>query len=292
MRLRKRLFQRLMVWSKMLAPQNRLGDRYVAWIDFRLHQRRWPSKNKMLFNDVLYRLKTSDEICDPLRVFVTDKEFGKLYIKAILGDAYNVPTLAVLRSKQEVASYTFPDVCCIKATHGCGQVIMRLTGEDIDVEEIKSWFDLNYYRNGREANYRDLTPKVIVEPLIFGTPNPLQYKFLCWKGRPKIVRAYHGTPGDRQRALFDMNWSDLDYGLKYPKAKTLPPRPDTFEEMKDVAAKLAADFPGIMRVDLYSDGQKVYAGELTNINSNVTSRFTPPDAEADASALLFSDDDP
>ncbi|MEL6685346.1 MAG: ATP-grasp fold amidoligase family protein [Pseudomonadota bacterium] len=246
----------------------------------------------MLFNDVLYRLKTSDEIRDPLRVFVTDKEFGKLYIKAIVGDAYNVPTLAVLRSKQEVASYTFPDVCCIKATHGCGQVIMRLTGEDIDVEEIKSWFDLNYYRNGREANYRDLTPKVIVEPLIFGTPNPLQYKFFCWNGRPRFLRAYHGPPGDRQRVLFDMNWADLDYGLNWPKAETLPPRPDTFEEMKNVAAQLAAGFPGMMRVDLYSDGHKVYAGELTNINSNVTSRFNPPDAEEAASALLFAEGDP
>ena len=88
MRLRKRLFQRLMVWSKMLAPQNRLGDRYVAWIDFRLHQRRWPSKNKMLFYDVLYRLKTSDEIRDPLRVFVTDKEFVRQHIQAVIGDQY------------------------------------------------------------------------------------------------------------------------------------------------------------------------------------------------------------
>ncbi|MEJ8560632.1 ATP-grasp fold amidoligase family protein [Yoonia sp. GPGPB17] len=241
----------------------------------------------MMFNDVLYRLKTSDDIRDPLRVFVTDKEYAKQHIMAVVGDKYNVPTIAVLHSKQEVAAFAFPDTCCIKATHGCGQVILRQNGEAIDRDEIQGWFDVNYYRNGREENYRYLKPKVIVEPLIFGIVDPPEFKFFCWNGDPRFVRAVFGPPENVQRALFDMNWTDLDYGLKYPKAEILPPRPETFDEMKSVVAKLAEGFRGIIRIDLYSDGQTIRVGELTNINSNATSRFTPPSAEEEASAFFF-----
>ena len=92
----------------------------------------------MTFNDVLYRIKTTDEILDPLRVFVTDKEFVKLYVKAVIGDEYNVPTLAVLRSIDEVRAYSFPPQCCIKATHSCDKVIVRRDSGPIDYNKIES----------------------------------------------------------------------------------------------------------------------------------------------------------
>ena len=52
----------------------------------------------MRYNDVLHRIKTSDDIIDPLRVFVSDKEYLKLYVRATLGDRYVVPTIDVIRS--------------------------------------------------------------------------------------------------------------------------------------------------------------------------------------------------
>ena len=64
-----------------------------------------------------FRVKTSDEIEDPLRRFVSDKELVKEYVRETIGEQYNVPTLAVLHTPAEVDAYEFPANCCIKPTH-------------------------------------------------------------------------------------------------------------------------------------------------------------------------------
>ena len=172
---------------RRLTPYNRLGDKLICLHDFYMSHGRIAT-NKLIFNDVLSKIKTTDEIINPLRVFVTDKEFAKLFVKAVVGDQHNVPTLTMLHSMDEVMKYTFPSECCIKPTHACGHVIFRKNGEEIDFKKIERWFDLNYYRVSREANYKTLQPKIIVEPFIFGVPHPNDYKFFCYKGSPRLIK--------------------------------------------------------------------------------------------------------
>ena len=43
----------------------------------------------------------------------------------------------------------------------------------------------NYYNRSREANYKMLKPKVIVEELIFNDENIKDYKFFCYNLKPK-----------------------------------------------------------------------------------------------------------
>ena len=147
--------ERLSSFPRKLAPYNRLGDKLICLYDFYTAHRRIPT-NKLIFNDVLYKIKTTDEIVSPLRVFVTDKEFVKLFVKAVLGDQHTIPTLTVLHSMDEVRNYPFPSECCIKPTHASGHVILRKNGEEIDFKKIERWFNLNFYRVSREANYKAL----------------------------------------------------------------------------------------------------------------------------------------
>src|ERR1041384_3670239 len=126
---------------RKLTPYNRFGDKLIGFIDFYVSHRRIPTNN-LIFNDVLYKIKSTDEIIHPLRVFVTDKEFIKLFVKAVVGDQYNVPTLTVLHSMDDVRAYPFPAACCIKPTHASGHVIVRHNGEAIDFKTIERWFDL------------------------------------------------------------------------------------------------------------------------------------------------------
>ena len=108
-----------------ILPETQLGDKIYSYINFAFnHKGRFP-KNQILFNDYMFNLKTSSEIINPLRVFITDKEFGKFYIKSVVGDEYNVPTYKVLNSQDEVDNYTFPSECVIKPTHMSGKVILK-----------------------------------------------------------------------------------------------------------------------------------------------------------------------
>jgi TupA-like ATPgrasp len=266
-------------------PENRLGDKVFAWINFVRFHRRLPSDAKR-YNDVLYRIKTTNEILDPLRVLVSDKELLKLYVSAVVGDQYNVPTIDIIRSVEAVDACEFPAQCAIKPTHASGRVILRRHGEPVDREEIKSWFRINYYRVGREANYRLLRPKVIVEPLLFGSSNVEDYKIFCVDGAPRIIQVDVDRYVGHKRKYFDADWTEQDFSIKYPRTDKILPRPSNLAEMLAVASRLSRDL-WFVRVDLYSDGEKIYVGELTHCADNADGRFMPRAAEEIMSARLF-----
>jgi hypothetical protein len=250
----------------------------------RKHQR--SPNGRMLWNDVWYRLKTTDEILEPLRVFVSDKEHVKQYVKAEIGDAYNVPTLAVLHSPQEVDDYEFPAECCIKPTQASGQVILRTQGEPVDRERIKSWFGINYYYAGREWNYQRLKPKVIVEPLIFDSNNIEDFKIFCFNGEPRLIQVDLDRYVDHTRKFFDTDWNEQDFSILYPRSTAPFARPASLDTMLAVARRLSAPF-SFVRIDLYSEGDRVLVGEITNCSENAGGVFVPRSAEIQASELMF-----
>lgn len=267
-------------------PHTRFFDNLYHRLLFLKKHHRFP-KDQLLWNDVWFRIKTSDEIENPLRVFVSDKEHVKDYVRQVIGDEYNVPTIAVLRSPAEVDAFEFPARCAIKPTHASTHVCLRSNGEPIDRERIKKWFGLNYYYSGRERNYRSLTPKVIVEPLIFDTTNVEDYKIFCWHGVPKFVMVDIDRHINHTRKLFDPQWNEQDFSMTYPRATGDFPKPATLEKMLEVARALSAPF-SFVRIDLYTDGQRVLVGEVTNCSANASAPFLPGSAEKPASALMFS----
>src|SRR5262245_27451738 len=121
-------FNKRREFLKKVLPKNAWGDRIFGKLLFFASHRRLPT-DFMRFNDVLHRIKTTSDIIDPLRVFVTDKEFVKIYINAVAGTDSNVPTLGIVRNRADVQSYDFPTVCCIKPTHLSGHYIIRKNGE-------------------------------------------------------------------------------------------------------------------------------------------------------------------
>ena len=114
-------------------PRNRISDKIYSFINFFINHGRFP-KNRMLFNDYYYKIKISDEILNPLRTFVSDKEFVKIYVKSVVGDEFNVPTIKVLKSYEEVINYKFPSECIIKPTHLSGDIIIKKNTNKIDFE--------------------------------------------------------------------------------------------------------------------------------------------------------------
>lgn len=283
-------------------PENRLGDNLIAFISFvRLH-RRLPS-HKLLYNDVLYRIKTTDEIIDPLRVFVSDKEFVKLYVKAVVGDQFNVPTIQVLHTIEAVKDYPFPPDCCIKPTHLSGEVILRRQNSPIDFEEIERWFKTTHYHTFREANYKTLKPKVIVEPLIFDNDNLNDYKFFCYMGQPKLIHVDVDRHIAHTEKIFDLDWNEMPFSIHYPRSRRSINKPKNLDTMLAVASSLSSRF-NFVRIDMYSNDEACLVGEITNCSGGATGfvtnlfsngaecpegELTYPEAEIMASKIIFGD---
>lgn len=267
-------------------PYSFTGDNFFTFLRFIQDHGRLPTQ-QLKFNDYLYRLKTSGEASNPLRIFVTDKEFAKLFVRGVNGDECVVPTIDVLRSPEEVVGYDFPPQCCIKPTHLSGPIIFRRHGEPLDIDKIVSWFSLSHYRNGREANYRTLKPKVIIEPILFDNDNLRDYKIFCYKGEPKLIQVDVNRYIRHERKFYDRNWQELPFTLNLPLYHGTIEKPNNLDDMLRVARELGKYFEFI-RVDLYTNNTRIYVGELTSFPGNIEGDFIPLSSEEQASSILFS----
>ncbi|HTM96435.1 MAG TPA: ATP-grasp fold amidoligase family protein, partial [Croceibacterium sp.] len=131
-----------------------------------------------------------------------------------------------------------------------------------------------------------LTPKVIVEPLLFQGGDVLDYRFFCVNGTAKLIVVDVDWTGDKRRLIFDSEWAAQPYTISHPPSTATLPKPSNFDEMRRIAEALASRF-NFIRIDLYSDGKTCQVGEITNCHGGVTATFIPPEAEREASKLLF-----
>jgi len=63
-----RLSKKLLPW----LPEADWVDRGIARFDFWVFHRRLPSRRRRSFNDMFWHVRGTEEILDPLRVFVSD----------------------------------------------------------------------------------------------------------------------------------------------------------------------------------------------------------------------------
>lgn len=273
-------------------PYNAEGDFIVGYFDFIVGHKRTPKKQQWV-NDVLFDIKTGDKLLDPLRVFVTDKEFAKLYVRSTVGEEYNIPTEMVISTIGELDSVAFPPDCVIKPTHLSGQVIVRRAGSDIDLDVMRSWFSMNHYQPSRERNYRHLSPKIIVEPIAFGGRKLVDYKFFCVDGRVKTLFAQEDTLArkEKRRQFYDVDGVPLPYHWGYPRPDSAFALPRNLGAMIEVSEQLSRRF-GFVRIDLYSDGSRCLVGEITHCHAGANQPFEPRSSELDFSRLLFSESRP
>jgi hypothetical protein len=259
-------------WHKLL-PTTRWGDCLYAHLLALLHTNRWPQAVQGNLNDFLAYLKCSKEIETPLRQQLSDKELVKTYIREKLGPDACVPTLGVLHNDREIDQFTFPHRCVIKPTHSSGQILFRQGGEPVDLAVLKKWLRFSHYRRGRERNYRNLTPKIIVEPwLEFHQGSEVKMNVV--RGKPTVVSATsnlkHGTP--TQLGLFNAAGKYLvpqhsARAAEQEQALAQIISPKQWDNLLETARQLTTDLV-FARVDFYLTDSTIYVGEITSVPGN------------------------
>lgn len=161
---------------------------------------------------------------------------------------------------------TLPDCFVIKATHGCSSNLICKNKSELDWPKwkriINTWLDLNVYAFGREWNYKNITPRIIVEKLIEHQPL-IDYKFMCFNGKAKYLQINNDFEGVHYVDFYDIDWNRVQFTYnKFRKSNHVLPKPAQFDEMKKLAEKLSAPFPYV-RVDFYNPPNKIIFGELT-----------------------------
>ena len=268
-------------------PFDPLGDAVFCFGIFVLTHHRLPRVQPMI-QDVLHLLKTSGELSSPERVFITDKELAKIFVSGLAGDDYVIPTYGVLKSEAEIDGFAFPPDCAIKPTNQSGPKLLIRGGQHVDRAMLKSWLKGNHYFNQREANYKTLRAKIIVEALLHDCA---EVKIFCVEGQPralKYIRWDTRSKTGKTTDFFTTGFQRLELlGDVNPNSVDEIARPRMLDEMMSVAKKLSQHF-NFIRVDFYTDDKIVKVGEITNCDNAGLNTYLPKGADVMFSKLLFN----
>lgn len=272
---------RLRVNSK-LGLYNNMDDKkfiekmFKATMDYPLNL-----ENPKSFNEKLQWLKLYDR--NPLYTKLVDKYKVREYISEKIGEDYLIPLLGVWDDPEDIDFDSLPNKFVLKCNHNSGLGMCICTDKSkIDIKkvknELKSGLAQNYYLNGREWPYKNVSRKIICEKYMTDETekNLRDYKFYCFDGKPKIVGIYQDRNSDKETTgdFFDMNfeWVDLRFGM--PNALNKPQKPQKFQEMIKIAEILSEGMPEV-RVDLYISNNKIYFGELTFFDGGGFDKIEP-----------------
>ncbi|MCC8173661.1 MAG: glycosyl transferase [Odoribacter sp.] len=226
-------------------------------------------KNPQTFNEKIQWLKLHDR--KPEYTQMVDKCEAKKYVSNIIGEEYIIPTLGVWDKFEDIDFDRLPEQFVLKCTHDSGGLVIVKDKSKMDVaaarEIINKSLKHNFYYYGREWPYKNVKPRIIAEKyMVYKSGFDLKdYKFFCFDGFAKamFIASDRNVEGeDTKFDFYDMEFKHLPFTNGHPNADCEIKRPDSFDEMKALAAKLSAGIPQV-RVDFYDINGKVYFGELT-----------------------------
>lgn len=194
-----------------------------------------------------------------VRKYVEDKGLGHLL----------TPLLGVYENSNDINFDKLPIKFALKANYGAGMNFICTDKSKIDIAEttklVQGWIDCPQTYTYAERHYNLIPHRVVCEQFIDDGNGgfPTDYKFLCIKGKARCVLACNGREsGHAHYAHYDMNWNFIPEYDKLHRAAGCIPRPVNFKEMVQVAEKLSEGID-LVRVDLYSNGDKIWFGEMT-----------------------------
>lgn len=208
-------------------------------------------------------------LCDrnPLYHRLVDKAEVKSYVSSLIGEEHIIPTLGVWSRAEDIDWDILPDCFVLKCTHDSGSALICRDKASFDreaaCEKLGAALSRDYWKVSREWAYKGVKPRIIAEAYL--GDDVADYKFFCFNGKPELlfVATERQKEGEEVKFdFFDMSFNHLDIRNGHPNASVPPARPEHFEEMKDLAARLSAGLPQV-RVDFYELGGKVYFGEYT-----------------------------
>ena len=195
---------------------------------------------------------------------LADKYLVRDYVREKIGDRHLIKLIWHGANPFDIPFDKLPQKYVIKTNHGSGYniIVDGYCDRKKISNNLRIWLDQNFYWVNYEYHYFTIPPRILVEEFIDdGEPDgPLDYYFWCFDGVPEIIQI--GNRTHSTNAFYDTSWNKLN--LHYRKKFTFKDvrKPQNFDEMLTVAAKLSGEFD-FVRLDLYNVRGQIFFGEYT-----------------------------
>lgn len=250
-------------------------DKYAQWFHKLYTGKPLDLENPKSFDDKVWWLKLNNR--DPLLTICSDKNAVREYVKECGYKDILIEQVGVYNSANEIDFNDFKEYneVIFKCTHGSGENFILSDKNRNDIKIFRKRFNYalkqNAYWFSREWNYKNVKRKIVAEKIIRDKNGnlPLDYKFMCFDGEPKLLFLDIGLYDDNliynenyPRNVYDMDFNLLPVWETRKHSKNPIEKPENFDYMIEIARKLSGPFPHC-RVDLYNVDGKVCFGEIT-----------------------------
>lgn len=270
------LFGKLLIYSFHTSKNKLWPDEWVIRYNYRKRRNKSLNlKNPQTLNEKINWLKLNDR--RSLHTQCADKYEVRSYVKEKIGEDYLVPLYFQTKNPEDLKPENLPDIpCIVKANHdSSGGVFVhnknKLNYTELQ-ENLKIRLEKNYYSSSREWQYKNITPRIIVEKLLITKDGniPLDFKVHCFNGKAHMIQVDIGRGTNKHfrnwyytdwfRCPF--KWTSVSGSKETNPAEFDVPPPKELEKMCMLSNQLAEPFDYV-RVDWYDVDDKLYFGEIT-----------------------------
>ncbi len=281
-------FMQVMIESIINSKDSQAKERYKCIIDDEeyiknlfLYKVGYPLniENPKTFNEKIQWLKFYNR--KPEYTMMVDKYEVREYIQNMIGEKYLIPLVGgPYANVNEIEWDKLPNQFVLKCNHDSGSVIICKDKSKFDFvaaeEKLAYALKYNFWYSGREWPYKDVKRKIIAEKYMTELSEVIDYKFMCFNGKVKIIftctERYSG--GQLKVTFFDTEWNRMPFERHYPSSNKVIAKPLNLNLMIILAEKLCKNIP-FVRVDFYEINNKVYFGEMTFFPGGGMEEFTP-----------------
>ena len=284
--------------KRILYWLNWIPDWIMIPLQYKIHTgRTLHLKNPKRFTEKLqlYKLKYRN----PEMLRCTDKYEVRKYIEEKGLGKYLIPMIGIFDKVEDIDFQALPRQFVAKTTDGGGGNEVFICREKDFISEtdfrdkLNGWMSMPQQKkqSGREWAYENSFPRrILIEDFIGSdkTTDLPDYKFFCFNGTPMFCQLIQNRTTKETIDFYDMEWRHQPFSGLNPlcaPAAMPAPKPEGFEQMKEIAKTLSKGYP-FVRVDLYNVEGYTFFGELTFYPASGYGRFTPDEWDERLGELL------
>ncbi len=247
------------------------------------------------FNEKLQWLKLYNR--KPEYTIMVDKVLAKEYVSQIIGSEHIIPTLGVWSDADEIDIDNLPQQFVLKCNHNSGSGMYICTDKSkMNIKQIRRSLNKglksdSFYAS-REWPYKNVPRRILAEQYMVdqNSKSLIDYKFYCFNGNPRFlyIALANYTNGKKNDVLsyINLDWTPAPFFRTdhnpFPYSLN---KPDKFDEMITIAAKLSEGIP-FVRVDLYYINGQVYFSEYTFSPGGGFNEFKPYEWEREIGSWI------
>ncbi|GGJ96948.1 ATP-grasp fold amidoligase family protein [Pseudomonas matsuisoli] len=202
----------------------------------------------------------------------SDKFLVREHVAGIIGDQYLIPLIHETSDPETLLTLPSWNGTVIKPNHGSSMVELLLQEPDDQqkrqiVQRCKDWLKTDFATVGREAHYRYISPRIVVEKCIGdGKSAPIDYKFHMFNKQDGtfdyVLQIIYNRFGSALSMNFYVNNLQEAFHRIRDTGLDIAPKLDALSQALSLSKQLASDFDYV-RVDWYIEEDRVWFGELT-----------------------------